>query len=123
MSESLVRLRHFMGLLTSLNRRPLSSSCIHQFASKFLRHCFSCAGTSRTNQPAHRQRVTSFPAYINGHLVSRTTDTAGFHFHATRRILQRLLKHIERLPFLPGLNKVKTIVYYTLGQASVSLQH
>src|SRR5260370_18440704 len=102
MSESLVRLRHFMGLLTSLNRRPLSSSCIHQFASKFLRHCFSCAGTSRTNQPAHRQRVTSFPTYINGHLVSRTTDTAGFPFPPQRCLLHTLLHPMPRIPFLPS---------------------
>src|SRR5260370_27116988 len=115
MSESLVRLRHLMGLLTFLDCSSLPSSSIHQFAGKFLRHLFACACPGRINQPAHRQRIPTLPAYINRHLVSRTTDTAGFRFQRRRGLLHPPPKHIKPGALFPVFNKGKSILNDTLG--------
>src|SRR5207302_10657226 len=123
MREGFIRLRHFVGLLTFLNGRPLSCGSIHQFIGQFLRHRAARASTCRLNKPAHGQSVASISTNIERNLIGRATYTAGFHFNCRCYILKGLLKYIERGPLLSYFNSCKRIVKNALSQAALSTEH
>src|SRR2546423_11479662 len=123
MREGLVRLRHFVGLLTFFNGHTLSGGGIHQFTGKFFRHRATRTAARRLNEPAHRQCVATIPANIYRNLIGCTTDTARLYFNCRRCILKRLLKYIKRGALLLRFNVIERIVNDALCQAALPVQH
>src|ERR671936_123521 len=72
--EGLVRLRHTVGVLAPLDRRPLSLRRVHDLVRELLGHGLARPGARRRDQPAHRQRDAAIAPYLDRHLVGRAAD-------------------------------------------------
>src|SRR5579864_8258972 len=76
MGESLVGLRHLMGLVALTDRRALSGGGVHQLGCELLCHRLAGAVARRGQQPAHRQRHLALAADLDWHLIGGAADTA-----------------------------------------------
>src|SRR4029450_9356438 len=92
-SEGLVGLRHLVGVLSLLDRRPAVVGRVQQFGRQLVGHAPLGPSPGRTDDPAHGQRRTPIGAYLDRDLVRRATDPARLHLDRGLDVVDGGLEH------------------------------
>ena len=121
--ESLVGLRHLVGVLALLHGRAGVVGGVHDLAGETLGHGALTAGAGVVRQPAQTQGLTAGGTDLHGDLIGSTADAAGLDLQAGHDIIHSLGENFQRLFLGLFLDDVKSTVDDLLGDALFTVQH
>jgi hypothetical protein len=119
-AEGFVRLRHLVGLFSTLHCGAKIVGCIHEFSGKLVNHALSSTFACRLDEPAHTEAEAALAANLNWHLIRCATNTAGLHFDQWSCIPKRKVKNLKARLVRLRLNALKRLAQDTLGQAALA---
>ena len=79
-AEGLVRLRHLVGLFTSLDCGAKVVRCIEELSGELVRHALAVALACSLYQPAYAEAQAALTANLHWYLVGGATNAARLHF-------------------------------------------
>src|SRR5438552_1481588 len=94
-AEGLVGLRHAVGVLATLDRRPHAVAGVDQLEGELLGHAAAVSLASGVDQPAHAQRDAPIGADLDRDLVGGTADALGLDLDERHGVAQRALHDLH----------------------------
>src|SRR3954466_5226567 len=94
--EGLVRLRHPVDVVLSLERAALLVQRVENLVGELFRHALLAPLAGERDEPAHRERAGTPLRHLDRHLVVRAADPAAAHLEPRRDRLHGLLEHLDR---------------------------
>src|ERR1700722_13926750 len=123
-SERLVRLGHFVGVLAALHACPEAVARVEQLVHEPLGHGLLPAGPAVGNEPAQDQGAATGVPNLNRHLVAGATDTAAAPLKSGLHVVQGPLERDDRVVAGLVLAPIERAVHDPLGQrALAAAQH
>ena len=93
--ESLVRLRHTMGILTLLHRAASIGRGIEKLTCELVDHRLFRAVAGKVHEPTERERRPSLRAHFDRYLVVTASHAAALDFQRRFHVVHRFFEDLE----------------------------
>src|SRR6185437_11929497 len=112
-----------MRVLPLLHRIAAVLRSIHELAREAGRHRLLRAGARRGDEPADGERLGALRTDLDRHLVSGAADAAAADLDAGLHIVERVVKHAQRLNLHARLDIVERTIDDSFGNRFLPVEH
>src|SRR5689334_7731838 len=121
--EGLVRLRHPVDVVLSLERAALLVQRVENLVGELVRHALLATLARIRHEPAHRERAGAPLRHLDRHLVVRAADAAAAYLQHRRDRLHGLLEHLDRRAAGLRPDGLERVVDDLLGDRLLAVEH
>src|SRR5579862_2699441 len=122
--EGLVGLRHLVRIFALLDGVALVRRRVEELARELLLHRASVGAVARgADDPAHAERERAIRAHVDGNLIGRAADAAGFDLDLRLHVGERALPHLHGIVLRPLGDEIERAIDDALGDRLLARLH